>query len=207
MNGSVLKVKRLPNYGTLPLPTRGTAYSSGLDLYVALEGVGVVAACGGCGVPVAGVRPTRLRLGSGSSSCYPVTVLRTPGGPSFFVLEPGDRASIPLGLQVEIPLGYELQVRCRSGLAWKHGAVLVQGVGTVDADYRGELAALVINHGKDALVIQHGDRIAQAVVCPVILCSVEEVDELGETVRGSGGFGSTGVQDRVGMRSSADGHP
>ena len=183
-----LKVKRLPNYGSLPLPSRGTAYSSGLDLYAALEGVGSVEVCGGH-APEGEESCIRKRL---TDDNYEFSYAHVWG--KEFYLQPGCRAFVPLGLQVAIPPGYELQVRCRSGLAWKHGLVLVQGVGTVDADYRGELVALVINHGENELVIKHGDRIAQAVVCPVLLCAVEEVAELGETERGGGGFGSTGVK-------------
>ncbi len=109
------------------------------------------------------------------------------------VLEPGARALIPTGLSVEIPLGYEVQVRPRSGLAIAKGISLVNTPGTVDADYRGEVKVILINLGQEAVTIADQDRIAQFVVCPVIHAEIETVDDLSNTDRGSGGFGSTGV--------------
>ncbi|MEO9827404.1 MAG: dUTP diphosphatase [Paracoccaceae bacterium] len=107
-------------------------------------------------------------------------------------LAPGARALVPTGLAVEIPQGFEIQIRPRSGLALKEGLALVNAPGTVDSDYRGPLGVIVINLGHDPIHIQHGQRIAQAVVAPVVLARFEIVDALGESARGSGGFGSTG---------------
>ena len=95
----------------------------------------------------------------------------------------------PLG---PIPAGYEIQVRPRSGLALKHGISVPNTPGTVDSDYRGELKVILINHGSDPFTIERGDRIAQLVLAPVTLAAWQEVAELDETVRGAGGFGSTG---------------
>lgn len=109
------------------------------------------------------------------------------------VLEPGERAMVPTGLSLEIPYGYEVQVRPRSGLAISKGLGLVNSPGTIDADYRGELKVIVINFGQEPIHIQDQERIAQLVVCPVIQAQVEEAHDLSETQRGNGGFGSTGV--------------
>jgi len=108
-------------------------------------------------------------------------------------LNPGDRHPVATGFALAIPEGYEIQVRPRSGLALKHGITLPNAPGTIDADYRGELKVLLINHGADPFPIKRGDRIAQLVVAPVQLASFVEVDMLDDTVRGMGGFGSTGV--------------
>ena len=107
-------------------------------------------------------------------------------------LAPGERALIPTGLALEIPPGFEGQVRPRSGLALKQGIALVNAPGTIDADYRGEVGVIVINHGMESVVFQPGDRIAQLVVAPVMQVCCEEVSELGETGRNRGGFGHTG---------------
>ena len=108
-------------------------------------------------------------------------------------LAPGARSLIPTGLALEIPEGFEIQVRPRSGLALKHGVALVNSPGTIDADYRGELGVIVINHGAEPVVVAHGMRIAQALVAPVTRIAWREVGALGETARGAGGFGSTGT--------------
>jgi dUTP pyrophosphatase len=107
-------------------------------------------------------------------------------------LERGDRALIPTGFVLEIPFGYEAQVRPRSGLAIKYGITLLNSPGTVDADYRGELMVIVINHGTEPFTVQRGDRIAQLVIAPISHVEIAEVDELAATARGQGGFGSTG---------------
>ncbi|WOI53262.1 dUTP diphosphatase [Parvularcula sp. LCG005] len=104
----------------------------------------------------------------------------------------GERAMIPTGLKMAIPAGYEVQVRPRSGLAAKHGVTLVNSPGTIDWDYRGEVRAILINLGSEPFVINRGERIAQMVVAPVTQASFEVVQTLDETVRGEGGFGSTG---------------
>ncbi len=114
-----------------------------------------------------------------------------PGGTPI-VLEPGQRTLVPTGLRIEIPKGYEVQVRPRSGLALKHGITLPNTPGTIDSDYRGPLGVIVMNAGQDRFEIAHGERIAQLVVAPVVQATFELAEELGETGRGSGGFGSTG---------------
>ncbi|MCI9598039.1 MAG: dUTP diphosphatase [Firmicutes bacterium] len=108
-------------------------------------------------------------------------------------LEPGGRALIPTGLSIELPQGYEAQIRARSGLAIKQGIGLVNGVGTIDSDYRGEIKVALINWGQDSVTIQNGDRIAQMVIAKYERIAWKQVDELGDTKRGTGGFGHTGV--------------
>ncbi len=107
-------------------------------------------------------------------------------------LPPGARALVPTGFSIGLPEGYEAQVRPRSGLALKHGVTCLNSPGTIDSDYRGEVGVILINHGQDAFVIQRGERIAQMIVSPVVQSSWVEVDILDETLRGAGGFGSTG---------------
>ena len=109
-----------------------------------------------------------------------------------FVLHPGDRVSVPTGIAVAVPPGYEGQVRSRSGLALRHGIVLPNSPGTIDSDYRGELHVIMANAGTEPFAIQRGDRIAQLVLAPVARLEWDEVDELPESERGAGGFGSTG---------------
>ncbi len=108
-------------------------------------------------------------------------------------LSPGERALVPTGLAVAIPQGFEMQIRPRSGLALKQGISLVNSPGTIDSDYRGPLGIILINHGQDAVHISHGDRIAQIVIVPISQARFSVVDELDETERGHGGFGSTGT--------------
>ncbi|MBV9734801.1 MAG: dUTP diphosphatase [Acidisphaera sp.] len=107
-------------------------------------------------------------------------------------IEPGGRALIPTGLCVAVPEGCELQVRPRSGLALRHGLVLPNSPGTIDADYRGEVQVILLNAGDQPFVVTRGLRIAQAVLAPVLRARWREVDALDETTRGTGGFGSTG---------------
>ncbi len=109
------------------------------------------------------------------------------------VLAPGERVAVPTGLVLEIPPGYEGQVRPRSGLALRRGLTVANAPGTIDADYRGEVKVLLINLGREPVTITRGDRIAQLVIAPVVRVRLEEVEELADTGRGSGGFGSTGV--------------
>ena len=109
------------------------------------------------------------------------------------LLAPGARALVPTGLRVALPEGHEWQIRARSGLALKQGLALVNGVGTIDADYRGPVGVILINLGTGPIQISHGDRIAQAVLVPVIQACFEQSEDLAETERGTGGFGSTGV--------------
>lgn len=108
------------------------------------------------------------------------------------VLEPGARSLIPTGFAMEIPAGYEVQVRPRSGLALKHGISLVNTPGTIDADYRGPVGILLINHGDAPFTVAHGDRIGQLVVAPVLQGIYTRAEDLSDTARGTGGFGSTG---------------
>ncbi len=107
-------------------------------------------------------------------------------------LQPMERRVVPTGLRVEIPHGYEIQIRPRSGLALKHGISLPNTPGTIDSDYRGPLGVLLINLGAEPFMIGHGDRIAQLIVAPVVQAGFALVDRLGDTARGAGGFGSTG---------------
>ncbi|GAB5438038.1 dUTP diphosphatase [Falsiruegeria mediterranea] len=108
------------------------------------------------------------------------------------VLAPGARALIPTGLRLEIPAGYEVQVRPRSGLALKHGITLPNTPGTIDSDYRGPLGVILLNAGAEPFEVAHGERIAQLIVAPVLQAQFDLVDGLSDTDRGSGGFGSTG---------------
>jgi dUTP pyrophosphatase len=118
----------------------------------------------------------RAALGEGETMALPV----------------GERALIPTGLIMELPAGYEAQVRPRSGLALKHGVTVLNSPGTIDADYRGEVKVLLVNHGSDAFTIERGERIAQMVIKPVAQATLQVVAELNDSARGSGGFGSTG---------------
>lgn len=108
------------------------------------------------------------------------------------VLAPGARALVPTGLRIEIPEGFEVQIRPRSGLALKHGITLPNSPGTIDSDYRGPLGVILLNAGTEPFTVTHGERIAQMVVAPVVRAVFETVVDLGETARGAGGFGSTG---------------
>lgn len=109
------------------------------------------------------------------------------------VIKPGERTMIPTGLQMALPEGYEAQIRPRSGLAIRNGITMLNTPGTIDADYRGEVKVIAINHGDEEFVVNHGDRIAQMVIAPVTQFPIVEVSDLDETERGEGGFGSTGV--------------
>ena len=109
------------------------------------------------------------------------------------VVAPGGRVMIPTGLALEIPPGSEAQVRPRSGLAWRHGVTMLNSPGTIDADYRGEVQVLMINHGSEPFVVRRGDRIAQLVVAAVTRAALREVLELNHSARGGGGFGHTDV--------------
>ena len=108
-------------------------------------------------------------------------------------LAPGARALVPTGLAIELPAGHEAQVRPRSGLALRHGIVLPNSPGTIDEDYRGELQVIVLNAGAEPFTVERGMRIAQAVLAPVTRAAWREVDELPDSARGTGGFGSTGT--------------
>ncbi|MCL1788530.1 MAG: dUTP diphosphatase [Defluviitaleaceae bacterium] len=130
----------------LPLPSRQTPQSAGLDLYANVN-----------------------------------TVIRK-----------GERALVPTGIRVALPFGYEAQVRPRSGLALKHGVTVLNAPGTVDADYRGEVGVILVNLGQDDFTVTRGDRIAQMVIAKVEMVDFVEADVLPDTLRGDGGYGSTG---------------
>ncbi len=112
--------------------------------------------------------------------------------PEAVTLQPLERRLIPTGLFLEIPLGFEVQIRPRSGLAYKHGITVLNSPGTIDSDYRGEVGVLLVNLSNEAFVIENGERIAQMVVAAHEQASWKEVSELSDTDRGAGGFGSTG---------------
>jgi dUTP pyrophosphatase len=112
-------------------------------------------------------------------------------------LASGARHAVATGLALAIPPGYEIQVRPRSGLALKHGITVPNTPGTIDSDYRGELKVIMINHGAEPFPIARGDRVAQLVLAPVTQAKWDEVDELDETERGAGGFGSTGGHEKL----------
>lgn len=114
-------------------------------------------------------------------------------GQKSMTLEPGARALVPTGLAMEIPAGYEVQVRPRSGLALKHGLALVNAPGTIDSDYRGPLGVILLNTSDTAFEITHGMRIAQLVVAPVLQAAFRLTEDLSDSERGAGGFGSTGT--------------
>ncbi len=107
-------------------------------------------------------------------------------------LWPGKHALVPTGIAIALPASHEGQVRPRSGLAAKHGVTVLNAPGTIDEDYRGEVKVILVNHGTEPFVIEHGERIAQLVIAPVVYADVAEVASLDETERGEGGFGSTG---------------
>ena len=128
---------------------------------------------------------TTLAAGADVRAAIPET---TP-----LTLRPGERAMVPTGIAIALPPGWEAQMRPRSGLAAKHGIACVNAPGTIDADYRGELKVILINHGAENFTIARGDRIGQLVIAPVWQAQFQETAELDETERGEGGFGSTGV--------------
>ncbi|MBT5147951.1 MAG: dUTP diphosphatase [Flavobacteriales bacterium] len=110
------------------------------------------------------------------------------------VLKPGQRSLIPTGLKIALPTGYEAQVRPRSGLAYKHGITVLNSPGTIDADYRGDVGVILINHGSEPFTIENGERIAQLIIAKFVQIDWDEVLDLSSTSRGEGGFGSTGVK-------------
>jgi dUTP pyrophosphatase len=107
-------------------------------------------------------------------------------------IAPGQFTSVPAGIAIALPVGFEAQVRPRSGLAARHGVTVLNSPGTIDADYRGEIAVILINHGRESFSVTRGMRIAQLVIVPVAGAQLQKVDKLPETARGSRGFGSTG---------------
>lgn len=149
VNCQIVRFRRMPHAGDLPLPAYASDGAAGMDLLAAIEGGTII--------------------------------------------KPGSVLLVATGFAIELPSGYEAQVRPRSGLALKHGVTVLNAPGTIDADYRGEICVILINHGPEPFAIMHGDRIAQLVIAPVVRAAVVEADALGDTARGSGGFGSTGV--------------
>lgn len=136
-------------------------------------------------------------------SANPLPTYATPGSSGMdlranvdapVTLEPLERKMIPTGVFLEIPLGYEVQVRPRSGMAWNHGITCLNSPGTVDSDYRGELKVILVNISDVSHTIHNGDRIAQMVVCAVVNTELQEVEELEISKRGSGGFGHSGMR-------------
>ena len=113
---------------------------------------------------------------------------------SNIIISPGETATIPTGISLAIPKGFEIQIRPRSGLAAKQKITVLNTPGTIDADYRGEIKVILINLGQESFKVEKGLRIAQMVVCPVMQAQLKEVDDLNETERGKGGFGSTGTK-------------
>ena len=110
-------------------------------------------------------------------------------------IKSGDKVIIPTGIALAIPQGYEAQIRPRSGLAAKHNVTVLNTPGTIDSDYRGEIKAIIINHGKDKYTVKRGDRIAQIIFTPIARAKIKSVSKLSETIRGEGGFGSTGIRE------------
>lgn len=123
------------------------------------------------------------------------------------IIHKGERKLIPTGLSIELPAGYEAQVRPRSGLALKHGVTVLNSPGTVDADYRGQIGVILVNLGEYAYDIMPGDRIAQLVIAPVVQAKIVEQEALSETARGEGGFGSTGKSSRQAERQDESAVP
>ena len=141
------------------------------------------------------IRIKRLPHGEG----LPVPAYATDGSAGLdmvaaedVTIAPGERHAVATGFAVAIPPGYEIQVRPRSGLALKHGVTCLNTPGTIDSDYRGEMRAILINHGREPFAVKRGERIAQLVPAPVLRAAFHEVAELEDTARGAGGFGSTG---------------
>ena len=109
-------------------------------------------------------------------------------------IEPGEKALIPTGFTLSVPKGYEVQIRPRSGLAIKKNISVLNTPGTIDSDYRGEIKVILVNFGKEKFLVENGSRIAQMVVCPIVQATLQEVEDLTKTKRGTGGFGSTGTK-------------
>jgi len=140
------QITRTPDATDLPLPSRQTPQSAGLDLHAKIDAT----------------------------------------------IKKGERVLVPTGIRIALPFGYEAQIRPRSGLALKHGISMVNAPGTIDADYRGEVGVILINFGNEDFHINCGDRIAQMIIAKVEMIEFEEVTDLPDTIRGAGGYGSTG---------------
>lgn len=133
--------------------------------------------------------------------------IRADLGGGEVTIRPGQIAALSTGLRMQIPEGWEMQLRARSGLALRHGITLANGIGTIDADYRGPVAVILVNLGPAPFVIRHGDRIAQAVLAPVHRARFVAVEALDDTERGAGGFGSTGLREPTGPGRAGVGPP
>lgn len=153
MTNVKVAVKRLAHGAKLPLPSYATSFSSGADLFAALD------------IPMH--------------------------------ISPGAHAIIPTGIAIQLPAGFEAQIRPRSGLAANHGITVLNSPGTIDADYRGEIKVIMVNHGIEPFPVEYGMRIAQIIIAPVSIVIWQETTELDETLRGAGGFGSTGIKNTV----------
>jgi len=136
------------------------------------------------------LRPTAVLPRYMTAGAAGMDLVSASDGP--VTLAPGERTGVPTGWAIELPTGHEGQVRPRSGLAMRAGITLANAPGTIDSDFRGELVVLLLNLGRDAHVIQPGDRIAQLVIAPVVQARIEETETLSDTGRGQGGFGHTG---------------
>ena len=144
--------------------------------------------------------PVRISITAESPDCVPVYATEHAAGMDLraneaLELAPMQRSAVSTGIRLAIPEGYEGQVRPRSGLALKNGLSIPNAPGTIDADYRGEVKVILVNLGEEPFLIRKGDRIAQLVICPVARAELVVCDELPDSVRGEGGFGSTGVTD------------
>ncbi len=142
-----------------------------------------------------------MRIGIVNNSKHQTPIYKTPGSSGVdicanieedILLKSSDRTAVPTGIFLEIPIGFEIQVRPRSGLALKHGITVLNSPGTIDSDYRGEILVILVNHSHNTFKIQNGDRIAQLVLVKVEKISWDNIDKLTTTQRGTGGFGSTG---------------
>jgi dUTP pyrophosphatase len=145
--------------------------------------VGVLRLAGGADLPL----PAYMTAGAAGADVCAAVDADAP-----VTLAPGERALIPLGFALEVPAGYEMQIRPRSGLALKSGVTMINSPGTIDSDYRGPVGVILVNLGQIAHTINRGDRIAQMILAPVSRAAFAETAELTTTVRGEGGFGSTG---------------
>lgn len=174
------RVEVVQHPGCVSLPTYATDGAAGLDVYAAR--------------PVHHPTPEERRPWYIARD-WGVEVTFSDGG---ITLQPGDRARIPIGISIAVPAGMELQVRPRSGLAWRQGLTVGNSPGTIDSDYRGPVDVLVCNSGPHPIGINPGDRIAQIVLCPVHRAQLVPVSELPATSRGAGGFGPTGVNEAAG---------
>jgi len=168
------------------LPTYATRGAAGLDVYAARPSAAHPWRC------VEGVEYHVDYIGPSTA------VAEDKRADEAVELQPGERAVIPIGVRVAVPYGYELQIRPRSGLALRHGVTVCNAPGTIDSDYRGPVGVLLINHGLSPVAIRPGDRIAQMVLAPVVRAVLDEVDELPDTARGDGGWGSTGINEAAG---------